>query len=158
PSAPANKQSPGLFRKLTTKFNRNRARSASPPANQRHSLQEARNAALRERGLLPSLPLSVQETQQDSRIAIVASPEAGQSGLERRQTAANRVKAEWEAKNRERMNEFRFGGNSPSTSPMQETFPAAGRESAEEADTPNWSPDPQEVPSAFVDEPEATAP
>ncbi|KAJ7757789.1 hypothetical protein DFH07DRAFT_741933, partial [Mycena maculata] len=125
--AAANKQSPAksrtIFRKLTTKFNRNR--SSSPPlVNKRRSLaipqahanttlasREARNAALRERGLLPSLPLSVQEQQQDLRIAIVTSPEPGeQSGLVRRPTAANRIKEEWEAKNRERLTEFRFGG------------------------------------------------
>ncbi|KAJ7238571.1 hypothetical protein B0H12DRAFT_1137238 [Mycena haematopus] len=173
PPAPttANKQSSGLFRKLTTKFNRNRARSTSPPANKRRSLaipqpsnsawalQEARNAALRERGLLPPLPLSVQEAQQDSRIAVVAPPEPGQSELGRRQTAANRVKEEWEAKNRERLNEFRFGGNSPATSPVQQNFPATGLQEAEtHFPTPLLSPDAQEPLSDFVDEPEAKAP
>ncbi|KAJ6610707.1 hypothetical protein B0H10DRAFT_404351 [Mycena sp. CBHHK59/15] len=105
-----------IFRKLTTRFNRNRSRSASPPPGHRLAAKEARQAALRERGLLPPLPLSVQERQQDLRIAIVASPQS--SSLERRPTAANRIKEEWEAKNRERLTEFRFGGNSP----RQETF------------------------------------
>ncbi|KAJ7805938.1 hypothetical protein B0H14DRAFT_2877904 [Mycena olivaceomarginata] len=148
PSPAPNKQA-SIFRKLTTKFNRNRTRSSSPPpANGRNSngvpqvtsgwgAQEARNAALRERGLLPSLPLSVQEAQQDSRIAIVAAPEPGQqqSGVERRPTAANRVKEEWEAKNRERLNGFRFGGNSPAASPMTENFPTTGLGAVKEVDT-----------------------
>ncbi|KAF7336907.1 hypothetical protein MVEN_02127000 [Mycena venus] len=113
-------------------------------------------------GLLPPLPLSVQEAQQDKRIAIVASPEPGQqSGLERRQTAANRVKEEWEAKNRERLNEFRFGGNSP----MRDEFPANGLEAVKEVDTPLPSPLPSpgahDSPSEFgadIDAPEARAP
>ncbi|KAJ7024757.1 hypothetical protein C8F04DRAFT_1130483 [Mycena alexandri] len=141
-----------IFRKLTTKFNRNQP-SASPPAPHRRTnsigvpqvnpsttlaTREARNAALRERGLLPPLPLSVQEAQQDMRIAIVSSPEPGEkSELERHPTAANRIKAEWEAKNRERLTEFRFGGNSPASSPMQEDF---GLEAVREVDTPLPSP------------------
>ncbi|KAJ7145128.1 hypothetical protein C8R43DRAFT_1012913 [Mycena crocata] len=173
-SPPASKQSPTksrtIFRKLTTKFNRNRStspsrrRSPTTPnnnntttASRELAAREARNAALRERGLLPPLPLSVQEHQQDMRIAIVASPEPGeQSGLDRRPTAANRIKEEWEAKNRERLSEFRFGGNSPAASPMEENFPAHGLEAVKEVDTPLPSPlpspDTQELPSESVQE------
>ncbi|KAJ7745654.1 hypothetical protein B0H16DRAFT_969746 [Mycena metata] len=166
-----------IFRKLTTKFNRNQP-SASPPASHRRTnsigvpqvnpsttlaAREARNAALRERGLLPPLPLSVQEAQQDMRIAIVSSPEPGeQSQLERRPTAANRIKAEWEAKNRERLTEFRFGGNSPASSPRREDF---GMAAVKEVDTPLPSPLPspetQDPVSEFgerVDDPEMKAP
>ncbi|KAF8145433.1 hypothetical protein K438DRAFT_2028771 [Mycena galopus ATCC 62051] len=160
-TAAANKQSSGLFRKLTTKLNPKRP--TSPPRNQRRSVeaQEARNAALRERGLLPPLPLSVQEAQQDSRIAIVASEPGQQSGLERRTTAANRVKEEWEAKNRERLNDFRFGGNSPAASHRQENFPATGLGAVTEVETPLPSPAAQDSPSEFgpvADELEAKAP
>ncbi|KAJ7471476.1 hypothetical protein B0H11DRAFT_1369967 [Mycena galericulata] len=162
PASPANKQPPtkSIFRKFTTKFNRNRSRSTSPPQhNRRRSLalpqvnasttltsREARNAALRERGLLPPLPMSVQEQQQDMRIAIVASPEPGQeSGLDRRPTAANRIKEEWEARNRERLTEFRFGGNSPAASPVQENFPAH-LQVVKEVDTPLPSPQVEDLP------------
>ncbi|KAJ7649927.1 hypothetical protein FB45DRAFT_1017352 [Roridomyces roridus] len=139
--APQSPKSRTIFRKLTTRFNR----SASPPPSTLSpkvdttlASREARNAALRERGLLPPLPLSVQERQQDSRIAIVTSPEPPeQPGLSRQPTAANRIKEEWEAKNRERLAEFRFGG----TSPMQEDFPER-LESLEEVDTPLPSPIP----------------
>ncbi|KAJ7063567.1 hypothetical protein C8F01DRAFT_1251095 [Mycena amicta] len=136
-----------IFQKLTTKF----TRSAPPPSantNRERSLvvpqadnaaRQARNAALRERGLLPALPLSVQEARQDSRIATLASPEP-ESTLVCRATEASRIKDEWEAKNRfamderkakveleetvkTRLTEFRFGGITPASSPMQESFP-----------------------------------
>ncbi|KAJ7158448.1 hypothetical protein C8R46DRAFT_392240 [Mycena filopes] len=153
--APAPKDAPkSMFRRLTTKFNRAQPTQIAPPpaVNKRNSIgvpqvnqsttlaaREARNAALRERGLLPPLPLSVQEAQQDMRIAIVSSPEPPEepSALERRPTAANRIKEEWEAKNRERLSEFRFGGNSPASSPMKEDF---GLEPVREVDTPLPSP------------------
>ncbi|KAJ6507817.1 hypothetical protein C8R47DRAFT_1208844 [Mycena vitilis] len=162
-TAAAKKQpSSSLFRKLTTKFNRNRSRSSSPPPreNKRRSIAPppgnnnttlaARNAALRERGLLPPLPLSVQEAQQDMHIAVVTSPEPGEeSGLERRNTAANRVKEEWEAKNRERLTGFRFGGNSPAGSPTQASFPTNGLDPVAEVDTPLPSPGLQDPPFEF---------
>ncbi|KAF7288249.1 hypothetical protein HMN09_01415100 [Mycena chlorophos] len=114
-------------------------------------MDNARAAALRARGLLPALPLSVQEAQQDSRIAVVASPEPGMepggSGLVRRPTEASRIKEQWEAKNKDakeeqaareagvktRLTEFRFGGNSP----VSESFVGAGGLGAvAEVDTP----------------------
>ncbi|KAJ6561964.1 hypothetical protein B0H19DRAFT_90619 [Mycena capillaripes] len=173
----ANKQSSqSIFRKLTTRFTRNRSLSTPPPPreNKRRAIaspqvnnsatvaaREARNAALRARGLLPPLPLSVQEARQDRRIAIVTEPEPDQqSGLDRSNTAANRIKEEWEARNRERLAGFRFGGNSPSASPMQEHFPAVGLHGVREVDTPLPSPSAQDPPSEFgdLDEPSLKAP
>ncbi|KAJ7196872.1 hypothetical protein GGX14DRAFT_403077 [Mycena pura] len=162
-SPPANKQAPSksrtLFRRITTKFNRTRARSTSPPAavNRRRSLaipqvdngttlasREARNAALRERGLLPALPLSVQEAQQDLRIAIVVPELIAPPTLERRVTAAHRIKEEWEAKNR-------MGDGSS----VRDTNALA---TVKEVDSPLPSPNPQEPPPAefagAADEPE----
>ncbi|KAJ7081797.1 hypothetical protein B0H15DRAFT_952818 [Mycena belliarum] len=178
---PANKKSRTLFRKITTKFKGSRTRSTSPSANNRRpavsqgtasaTAQEARNAALRARGLLPPLPMSVQEQQQDMRIAVVPSPESGEtSALQRRPTAANRIKEEWEAKNRERLTEFRFGGNSPQSSPSQQNFPVHGLDAVKEVDTPLPSPlpspdaqaapqpDPGEVGMEFGQEVECKAP
>ncbi|KAF7289600.1 F-box domain-containing protein [Mycena chlorophos] len=173
PLSPTSPKSPSsrttMFRKFTTKFTRARSRSRSPPpaANKRRSVavdvdnvavnaarNRDRDAALRARGLLPALPLSVQEARQDSRIAVVALPSSGSepmvsAGIARNATEASRIKDQWEAKNRatvvvvkdesesdddekarfeadakKRLTVFRFGGNSPAASPVKEVFPA----------------------------------
>ncbi|KAK7052196.1 hypothetical protein R3P38DRAFT_2603489 [Favolaschia claudopus] len=149
-SPPPSKQgSQSIFRKLTTKLTPNKRRSVALPSTTWAS-QEARNAALRERGLLPQLPLSVQEAQQDSRIAVVvAEPPSTTTTLERREsTAASRVKEEWEAQNRERLAGFRFGGNSP----VQDSFPTSSSslEAVKEVDTPLPSPNPTDPPPEFI--------
>nr|GAT53453.1 predicted protein [Mycena chlorophos] len=100
---------PSIFQKLAHKFTRSHARSVSaPPAAPSSSrpsatprdappdanatlsaaARQAREAALRERGLLPALPLSVQEARADSRLGVVASPEPHTS-------EARRIKEEW---------------------------------------------------------------
>ncbi|KAF7312670.1 hypothetical protein MIND_00281300 [Mycena indigotica] len=153
-----------LLRKLTTKFTRSRPRSTSPPPARKRSFAvdtAARNAALRERGLLPALPLSVQEAQQDKQIAVVASPEPEpRSTLARQPTEAARIKDQWEAKNRTskddreadvkaRLTEFRFGGNSPAASPLKESFPMS-LEAVVEVETPQPSPDEKSIDEASM--------
>ena len=95
--------------------------------------KESRDAALRERGLLPPLrankDLSAQEKEQDKAIPIVSpKDDPGQRGSTEANTpsAADLIKKEWEAKNRllesaqlQRMNSFKFGGtSSPIDSPV----------------------------------------
>ncbi|KAF8952243.1 hypothetical protein BDZ97DRAFT_785822 [Flammula alnicola] len=126
-----------IIRMISTKFT---PRSASTPIS--HTAvrmptvanaysKEQRDAALRERGLLPPLPhkdLSAQEQEQDRRIPIVhptdENPESSEDPSRNSTTsathlpsAADLIKKEWEAKNhtvdasqRERMNAFKFGG------------------------------------------------
>ncbi|KAH8833367.1 hypothetical protein DL96DRAFT_722980 [Flagelloscypha sp. PMI_526] len=105
------------------------ARSA--PAVSAFTNQDARTAALRERGLLPQLSLSEQEARQDARIVPIPAPsvpgetnsELGTSATESRMlSAADRIKEEWESKaqaaeiqEKERMKSFKFGGESPTT-------------------------------------------
>ena len=88
--------------------------------------KENREAALRERGLLPPLKqskdLSAQEKEQDRTIPIILPKDDQRSSTEADSpSAADLIKREWESKNRlkesnqlQRMNSFRFGGNSPS--------------------------------------------
>lgn len=87
--------------------------------------KEYRDAALRERGLLPPLPLSVQEHQQDQELGVQPLPPSESS---QEMTMAKKIKQEWEAKNREqakvdsppaqldRMKSFRFGGSASQSS------------------------------------------
>ncbi|KAK0194061.1 hypothetical protein F5146DRAFT_998523 [Armillaria mellea] len=81
--------------------------SPSPPVSQYN-----RDAALRERGLLPPLPLSIQELEQDRRIP---SLELKDDTDDDQPSAAHRIKEEWETKNRtaeaeqrERLTHFKF--------------------------------------------------
>ncbi|KAK0480199.1 hypothetical protein IW261DRAFT_119665 [Armillaria novae-zelandiae] len=83
--------------------------SPSPPVSQYN-----RDAALRARGLLPPLPLSIQELEQDRRIP---SLELKDDTDDDQPSAAHRIKEEWETKNRtaeaeqrERLTHFKFGG------------------------------------------------
>ncbi|KAK0205047.1 hypothetical protein DFS33DRAFT_727148 [Desarmillaria ectypa] len=106
-----------LLRTISTTFRRvspTIPSSPNPPFSQYN-----RDAALRERGLLPPLPLSLQEQEQDRRIP---SLELKDVIDEDQPSAAHRIKEEWEAKNhtaeaeqRERLAHFKFGGlTSPS--------------------------------------------
>ncbi|KAJ3760283.1 hypothetical protein EV360DRAFT_81313 [Lentinula raphanica] len=83
-----------IARRISTTFRRpsHPARVPVPPA---HSKQ-LREAALRERGLLPPKDMSTQEREQDSQLApIVSTPQAGYvDGL----SEADRIKQAWEAK------------------------------------------------------------
>lgn len=138
-----------LVRLLTSKFaSRPSSKPPSPksppaqrPANRvpvvtsAHSKRQ-RDAALRERGLLPPLEpskdLSQQERERDKRIPIVplerVDPATQTDDPEVVISAADLVKQEWEAKNqdvessqRERLQNFRFGVT-PSSS-VEETAP-----------------------------------
>ena len=121
-----------IIRKLTTKFNP-RTYTSSPviprlsplPSGPNAFSKENREAALRERGLLPPLKrnkdLSAQEKDQDRAIPIILPNDDQLSSTEDDSpSAADLVKREWEAKNRilesnqlHRMNSFKFGGNRP---------------------------------------------
>ncbi|TFK40202.1 hypothetical protein BDQ12DRAFT_721665 [Crucibulum laeve] len=139
-----------ILRMLTTKFTpRSSSSPSSPPparANIRppqvssaYGSKESREAALRERGLLPPLKpnkdLSQQEQEQDRQLPIVpptsnesaTAVESSESAAAL--TAANLIKKEWEAKNRtsvddqrERLNTFKFGASASSApaSPVSE--------------------------------------
>ena len=108
---------------LTTKF-KPRSTSTSPsrhiippPPAISNAFKDQRDAALRERGLLPPLPnkdLSTQEMEQDYFIPVVSSFEEPEKPDEANPSAADLIKKEWVSKNhngeRERMNSFKFGG------------------------------------------------
>ncbi|KAF9453495.1 hypothetical protein P691DRAFT_45695 [Macrolepiota fuliginosa MF-IS2] len=147
-----------ILRVISTTF---RSRSpisptSPPPASTDLQAKQTREAALRERGLLPPLQppkdLSRQEADQDRRIPVVAiDRKSGDSFIE--PSAADLIKREWEAKNkpadsaastpsteaeeRERMKAFRFGAPSPSSA----EFPQIPElEIVAEVDTPLPSP------------------
>ncbi|KAF9000652.1 hypothetical protein BDQ17DRAFT_1327605 [Cyathus striatus] len=130
-----------ILRLITTKLTPRSASSSpsSPPLQQRPSnrlptvtsafaSKDHREAALRERGLLPPLKpnkdLSKQEREQDLQLPAVALPDSNTDKPQSNQvSAANLIKKEWEAKNRNtelehraRLNSFRFGGSSQPTS------------------------------------------
>ncbi|PFH53140.1 hypothetical protein AMATHDRAFT_45763 [Amanita thiersii Skay4041] len=105
---------------------------APAPANT-FATRENREAALRERGLLPPLiplkDLSRQELEHDRYLPVISPSQdeavtiQGNGGVEAL-TAANLIKKEWEAKNRfgedeerERFMAFKFGGSSAPPSP-----------------------------------------
>jgi hypothetical protein len=124
-----------------------------PSAPSDFASKENREAALRERGLLPPLKpnkdLSLIEREQDRHIPVVV-PTDEEGDAVRKLTAANLVKQEWEAKHRatnldlsqrERMNTFKFGGlSSPAPSIEDEIPPATELETVVEVDTPLPSP------------------
>ncbi|KAG2017721.1 hypothetical protein CC2G_007207 [Coprinopsis cinerea AmutBmut pab1-1] len=94
-----------------------------PPAVNSAFGREQREAALRERGLLPPLPqkdLSQLEREQDRKIPVVRpAPDDASIPAGDGMSAADLIKKEWEAKNkdaeaeqRQRLNTFRFGGAS----------------------------------------------
>ncbi|KAF9466593.1 hypothetical protein BDZ94DRAFT_1233818 [Collybia nuda] len=152
-----------IIRIISTKF-----RSRSPPPTSPTSprspkripvapsdliSKENREAALRERGLLPPLKpnkdLSVLEQEQDEHIPVVSPADEGRDAA-KHLTAANLVKQEWEAKNRpknldvtqrERMNTFKFGGlSSPAPSINEEKPQVTELDTVVEVDTPLPSP------------------
>lgn len=95
-----------------------------PPAAASAFSKEHREAALRERGLLPPLPvkdLSQLEREQDSFIPVVSLPPLDEApkDAEGGASAADLIKKQWEAKNvdedtmqRQRLQTFKFGGGS----------------------------------------------
>lgn len=123
-----------IIRRLTTKFNP-RIQTSSPvvsriPAGPNAFSKENREAALRERGLLPPLPnrdLSAQEKEQDKAIPIVLPKDDQCSSPETvTPSAADLIKREWEAKNRslttesdqlQKMNSFKFGRKNSLSAP-----------------------------------------
>ncbi|KAG6832788.1 hypothetical protein H0H92_009406 [Tricholoma furcatifolium] len=101
-----------------------------PPITSAFGSKETREAALRERGLLPPLKpnmdLSLAERQRDNRLPILTPPTTEEeiivNGEGRKATAASLIKQEWEARNvqtihekedLERMKNFTFGGLAP---------------------------------------------
>ena len=117
-----------IIRRLTTKFNPRTFTSSQvvprQPSSPNVYSKENREAALRERGLLPPLrrnkDLSDQEKEQDRAIPIVLPKDDDQRSSTETDSpsAADLIKREWEAKNRllesnqlQRMNSFKFGGN-----------------------------------------------
>ncbi|PPQ69182.1 hypothetical protein CVT24_000030 [Panaeolus cyanescens] len=108
-----------IIRMLTTKLSTPRQPPTRQPTNA--FSKEHREAALRERGLLPPLPMSQQEAMLDRSIPIVSS--ATHTRDPSQPSAADLIKKEWETKNkkpsddeRERMNGFKFGATSPPNS------------------------------------------
>ena len=118
------------------------ARPSPPPSSPYAFSKENREAALRERGLLPPLKrnkdLSAQEKEQDRVIPIVIIKDDQPSSTETDSPSpADLIKREWEAKNRllesnqlQRMNSFKFGGNFP-----RPTTPVIQFSSPESADS-----------------------
>ncbi|KAF8896133.1 hypothetical protein BD779DRAFT_1494141 [Infundibulicybe gibba] len=150
PQRPRSK-SRSIFRKLTTKFRPQSPPPASPPLvnGQRVTGKDARDAALRERGLLPPLrpsrDLSQLELEQDRRIPVLVVQVDG--NLVKKVSAANLIKQEWETKNRpkgslekERMNNFKFGRSSAPSPVEGHVPPPLELETLKEVDTPVPSP------------------
>lgn len=124
PSAAPTRSKSRLVRLLTTK----KRTDADQPANARPSRRpgvtnayskEQREAALRARGLLPPLSLSQQERELDNTIPIVRHKPSDSVDGETGPSAADLIKKEWEAKNKEaeeqqrkRLDSFKFGGSS----------------------------------------------
>ncbi|PPQ64563.1 hypothetical protein CVT26_001961 [Gymnopilus dilepis] len=117
-----------IIRMISTKFTRVAQSPPAivkpPPAAPAGWSKDQRDAALRERGLLPPLrpnkDLSLQESEQDRLIPVVEAVAEKPSGP----SAADLIKKEWEAKNqnveaeqRQRMNAFRFGGGASPVPP-----------------------------------------
>ncbi|KDR78960.1 hypothetical protein GALMADRAFT_209299 [Galerina marginata CBS 339.88] len=163
PLARPRSKSRTIIRMLTTKFTPRTVSSPTqlvrpPPAVSNAFSKDQRDAALRERGLLPPLrpnkDLSAQELELDHRIPIVQPvEESDEQSSESGPSAADLIKKEWVAKNhgveeehRDRMNNFKFGGGStPLASPSVEgQFPVppaheqvAGQSTADDASPPN---------------------
>ncbi|KAJ3497447.1 hypothetical protein NMY22_g19696 [Coprinellus aureogranulatus] len=85
--------------------------------------KEQREAALRARGLLPPLSLSQQERELDNSIPVVRPAEPVVEDGETKMSAADLIKQQWEAKNKEaaekdrqRMHDFKFGSENSSPS------------------------------------------
>lgn len=102
------------------------SRLAPIPSGPNAFSKENREAALRERGLLPPLrpnkDLSAQELEQDRAIPIVLPTDPHNPTQADTLSAADLIKKEWEEKNRslestqlQRMNSFKFGGARPSS-------------------------------------------
>ncbi|KXN91640.1 hypothetical protein AN958_12492 [Leucoagaricus sp. SymC.cos] len=147
-----------ILRVISTTFrSRSPASPTSPPLpNKNLQAKENREAALRERGLLPPKPnkdLSRQEADQDRHVPIVPL-DLKSADVSAEPSAADLIKQDWEAKNkaaqspaafeveeRERMKSFRFGVPSPSSSPTTPDFPRSTQlETLAEANTPLPSP------------------
>lgn len=156
-----------VLRVISTKFRSTSPISPTspPPANASPQAKQNREAALRERGLLPPLKpnkdLSRQEAEQDAKIPVVTLDRSSSEDVAP-PSAADLIRREWEAKNqstksegdeeRERMNTFRFGG-SPSAEVFPELAQAPKLETVSEIITPQPSPvadrnfDPPPLPS-----------
>ena len=121
------------MRMLSTKFTHRLptslptgSRLAPIPSGPNAFSRESREAALRERGLLPPLrpnkDLSAQELEQDRAIPIVLPTDPHNPTQVDTLSAADLIKKEWEEKNLslestqlQRMNSFKFGGARPSS-------------------------------------------
>ncbi|KAF8802498.1 hypothetical protein BYT27DRAFT_7261032 [Phlegmacium glaucopus] len=164
-----------IMRMLTTKFNPRlptpstlASRLTTIPPGPNAFTKENREAALRERGLLPPLEpnkdLSAQEKEQDRAIPIVNPTGDPHSPTEANNTlsAADLIKKEWEAKNRsleytqlQRMNSFKFGGSS-SVPGSPKYFPPESADPAALDFTALPTPDPQPSRQAEIAAPQAS--
>ncbi|KAF5372760.1 hypothetical protein D9615_010100 [Tricholomella constricta] len=136
-----------IIRLISTKFRSHSPPNApsSPPIHPHSPTQAAsgfaskenREAALRERGLLPPLKsnadLSRAEAERDRQLPVLPTPSSEEilavDGEVRKVSAASRVKEEWEARNkmgmddhsqRERMKTFKFGALASSPIPKED--------------------------------------
>ncbi|RDB26116.1 hypothetical protein Hypma_006787 [Hypsizygus marmoreus] len=135
-------------------------RPRSPLPTSGFASKESRDAALRERGLLPPLKpnmdLSRAEQEQDQHIPVLPPPTNEQTlavvgNMTRKVSAASLIKQEWEAKNkvsksastqRERMDNFKFGGLSSPVVPQKDGLaPPTDLTPVAELDTPLPSPE-----------------
>lgn len=119
-SPPARSKS-RIMRMLTTKRPKDgegtpSSSSRRPPVVTSAFSKEQREAALRARGLLPPLSLSEQERELDTTIPVVRPAETIQEEGETKVSAADLIKQQWESKNRQRLEEFKFGSEHSSPS------------------------------------------
>ncbi|KAL9714240.1 hypothetical protein Ac2012v2_002550 [Leucoagaricus gongylophorus] len=107
-----------ILRAISTTFRPRFPQSPTspPPASVSPQAKQNREAALRERGLLPAKDLSRQEADQDRRNPVI-SPDRDSIDNSSKPSAAQIIRQEWEIQNttsaevreRERMKSFRFG-------------------------------------------------
>ncbi|KAJ2917420.1 hypothetical protein MD484_g2976, partial [Candolleomyces efflorescens] len=127
PSAAPTRTKSRLVRLLTTKKPRDGADNARPsrrPGVTSAYSKEQREAALRARGLLPPLDMSQQERELDNTIPVVRQTAPETTDVDTGMSAADLIKQQWEAKNKEaeeeqrkRLGDFKFG--SPSSGDLQ---------------------------------------
>ncbi|TEB33326.1 hypothetical protein FA13DRAFT_1773062 [Coprinellus micaceus] len=130
PTSPPARSKSRIMRMLTTRRPKDQdgtapssSRRLAPVANSAYS-KEQREAALRARGLLPPLSLSQQEAQLDHSIPVVKPADSIPEDAEVKVSAADIIKQQWEARNKEaeererqRLGAFKFGSDQgdPST-------------------------------------------
>ncbi|RXW25499.1 hypothetical protein EST38_g302 [Candolleomyces aberdarensis] len=154
PSAAPTRTKSRLVRLLTTRKPRDGADNARPskrPGVTSAYSKEQREAALRARGLLPPLDMSQQERELDSSIPVVRHQATESIDADTGMSAADLIKQQWAAKNKEseehqrkRLNSFKFGGSSTDLQSNQ-AEPQESKDSSDEESKSDVAPSKPDV-------------